>query len=70
MTETNCLKDIEMQYIDVNTRYSMCERGGSEEGHLGDRQGGKALMAQRGVVLSVEDVSWFYRRCWGEVFTC
>ena len=54
MTETNCRKDIETQYIDVNTRYSVCERGGSEEGHLGEGQGGKALMAQRGVVLSVD----------------
>ena len=58
MTKTNCLKDIETQYIDVNTRYSVCERG-SEEGHLGEGQGGKALMAQRGVVLSVEDLSGF-----------
>ena len=56
MTETNCRKDIETQYIDVNTRYSVCERGGSEEGHLGEGQGGKALMAQRGVVFSVEDI--------------
>ena len=53
MTETNCLKDIETQCIDINTRYSVCERG-SEEGHLGEGQGGKALMAQRGAVLSVD----------------
>ena len=59
MTETNCLKDIEMWYIDVNTRYIVCERGGSEEGHSGEGQGGKALMAQRGVVLSVEDLRGF-----------
>ena len=35
--ETNWLKDIETQYIDVNTRYSVCERGGSEEEHLEEK---------------------------------
>ena len=59
MTEINCLKNIETQHIDVNTRYSVCERGGSEEGHLGEGQGGKTLMAQRGVVLSVENLRGF-----------
>ena len=39
MTEINWLEDRETQYIDVNTRYSVCERGGSEEGHWGrDRE--------------------------------
>ena len=70
MTETNFLKDIETQYIEVNTRYSVCERGGSEEGHLEEKQGGKVLMSQGGVVLSVEDVLWFCHLCWGEMFTC
>ena len=41
--------------MDVNTRYSVCERVESEEGHLEEKQKGKALMGQRNVVLSVED---------------